>query len=157
MDWLLRLPLLWVLILLAGCSDPPYLSPEDQVRQFVARGEVAVEGRDLSDAAALISEQYSDGIRRTRHEIRRLLAGYFLRHKSIHVVYRIDQVELLEDAQAQVVLFAGIAGTAPVGSEALSQWRGELLRIELLVALESDEEWRLQSAKWRRASKNDLL
>ena len=116
-----------------------------------------MEGRDLSGAAALISEQYSDGRRGTRHEIRRLLAGYFLRHKSIHVVYRIDQVELLEDAQARVVLFAGIAGTAPVGSEALSQWRGELLRIELLVVLESDEEWRLQSAKWRRASKKDLL
>jgi hypothetical protein len=85
-----------------------------------------------------------------------MLLGYFMRHKSVHILSKIDQVDLLSDHEAAVVLFAGLAGSPQEAEMTPPQWRGDLLRIELFFKLNDDNEWRLQMAEWRRAAAEDF-
>ncbi|MEN8177461.1 MAG: hypothetical protein ABFS39_02460 [Pseudomonadota bacterium] len=147
---------LLVLVLLAGCSRDPQESPEEQIRALLDTAELAVESRSLSDSAELISSTYTDAAGRDHQAMKRLLMGYFLRNKSIHVLKQIREISLLSDAAARVVLYAGVAGNRPEIVDSLASWRGDLIRLEAELVLEGSD-WHLSSASWRRASQGDLL
>jgi hypothetical protein len=144
------------LLLLVGCSDPP-LSPEERIRQLFDEAEAAVESRDLPGAAGLISANYKDASQRNYQALRGLLAGYLLRHKSIHLLQQVESLKLQGGRQATAVLYVGAAGQRSPAIESLSQWTGDLIRLELALTLEEDDQWRLSAAQWRRASRGDLL
>lgn len=144
------------LILLAGCSEPD--SPEQQIRHLLGSAEQAIEQRSLAQAKQYLSENYQDRNNRSRRDVARLLAGYFLRHKSIHLLTQVHHIEVIEPDQdrARVVLYVAMAGR-PIGSAAqLIDIRADLFRIELgLMREESD--WRVHSGDWRRANRRDFL
>lgn len=143
-------------ILLAGCSRQAQESPQDQIKALLDAAETAVESRSLDQSAELISSGYGDEAGRDRRALKRLLLGYFLRNKSIHVLQQVQEISLLSDTSARVVLYAGVAGSLPAMGDSLAQWRGDLVRLEAELVLE-DDGWRLKSASWRRASHGDLL
>ncbi len=143
-------------ILLGGCSRQAAVPPENQIKALLDAAEVAVEHRSLDASAKLISFSYTDEEGRDRQALKRLLMGYFLRHKSIHVLKQILEISLLNDSTARVVLYAGVAGKRPDMDDSLAQWRGDLIRLEAELILE-DDDWRLLSASWRRASTGELL
>lgn len=144
------------LFLLAGCSDESGISPQEQVNLLLDHAEEVVEARDLEAAAELISSRYQDKSGRNRQQLRRLLAGYFLRHRSIHILKKTEQISLLNETNAQVVLYAGLAGPKALATDSFSQWSGDLIRLEVDLAFEDDGEWRLIRAEWRRASRGDF-
>ncbi len=144
-----------VIFLTAGCSDSRE-SPEDRIRALLDAAELAVENRSLSDSVRLISPAYRDDGGRDYQAMKRLLMGYFLRNQSIHVLKQIQEITLTSDNSARVVLFAGVAGNRPEVVETLAGWRGDLIRLEAELVL-LDDEWRLGSASWRRASQGDFL
>ncbi|MBT2969508.1 MAG: hypothetical protein KME56_09455 [Candidatus Thiodiazotropha sp. (ex Ctena orbiculata)] len=147
--------LLFISLLHGGCSDQP-LTVEEQLKNLLNQAVAHLEARDLSSAMDFVDPAYSDKDGRDFRSLKTMLVGYFLRHKSIHILAKIDQIELLSEGDAEVVVFAGLAGSPQEVELGLSQWRGDLLRLKLLFVQQRDGEWRLRSAEWRRAAPQDF-
>lgn len=144
-----------ILILLAGCGSEPS-SPEAQLRALLEAGEAAVESRDLTAAMDMVDPDYRDSGQRDWRQLRAMLAGYFFRHPTIYVISQIDRIEMVQPERAHIVLFAGLAGSAQEAAGPLTGWRGNLLRFELEFRRHGEEEWRLTSAAWRSATREDF-
>lgn len=143
-----------ILLLLAGCGEQD--SPEDRIRQLIADGESAVEARSIADARALVSENYLDGKKRTRRDLTRLLAGYFLRHKSIHLLVQVNEILIEEAGRARAVIYVAMAGRPLDDVSRLPLVRANLYRFELEVS-EVEGDWRVTGGQWRKASRRDFL
>ena len=141
---------------LGGCDSEPS-DPEAQIRAVLEAGEREIETRDLSAVMARIDPAYSDTRRQDRRALRALLAGYFFRHPSIYLISQVDRVHVEAPDRASVVLLAGMAGSARESDVSLEGWRGNLLRFDLVFQRHEGEEWRLISADWRAARREDLV
>ena len=90
----------------------------------------------------LIADDYRDGDGRGADEIRRYLHGYLIAHQSIHLITRIDAIELegAEVASAQVTV-------GMLGRESVSNWdlAADVQHFDLRLARE-DGEWRVTRA-----------
>ncbi|MEJ2394907.1 MAG: hypothetical protein P8Z77_09005 [Candidatus Thiodiazotropha sp.] len=146
---------LLVMLLFSGCSGEP-LSPEAQLRALLAAGEMEIESRDLSAVMERVAPDYLDARQRDWRQMRALLAGYFLRHPSIFVISQIDRIHIIEPGRAQVVVLAGLAGSAQEAAGPLGGWRGNLLRLDLTFKRNADEAWQLTGADWRPATREDF-
>ncbi len=145
-----------LLILLTACGGAPD-DPEAVLREVIAEGEQRIEERDLFAAMEFVDQRYSDDRGNGWAQLRAQLAGYFLRHPSITIISKIDQVRLVDETQAEVVLYAGLAGSATEASAPLAGWRANLLRFEFRFQLNEDDEWRLIHATWRQAQREDFV
>ena len=130
-------------LLLAACG--PASTPEDEIRALVVQAETAAEARDASALRALVADDYRDGDGRGADDIRRYLHGYLVAHQSIHLITRIDAIEIEgpEVAHAQVIV-------GMLGRESDSTWdlAGDVYRFDLRLARE-DGEWRVTRAGWQ--------
>jgi hypothetical protein len=104
---------------------------------------------------AYVDPGYEDRSGRDFRALRAMLLGYFMRHKSIHILSKIDEIVLHSEHEAGIVLFAGLAGAPQEQEMPLSQWRGDLLRLQLEFK-RRDDDWLLQKAEWRRATPQDF-
>ena len=138
------------ILTLNACSGPPD-SPEARVEAFVHAAEEAAEVRSLDFFKDSIAESYTDDHGLSKKELLRMLAGYFFRNQSIHVVSKITVLSIGEDGYAQVVVFAALAGSPEVGFEQLAQLRGDTYRIELSLLL-GDDDMQIIRAKWQRST-----
>ena len=76
--------------------------------------------RSILKALEFVSDGYQDKRGRQKKDIQRLIAGYILRNKSIHLLTRVQNISLSEDkAQADVILYVGIAGVPVTNSDQL--------------------------------------
>ena len=123
---------------------------------MIANAEMAVEERSLSRVEPFLSERYRDEMGRQQKDLLRLLAGYYLRNQSIHLLVQINDIQLSNEDSAAVTLYAALAGQPITGTEQLLSFRADLFRFDLQLRKE-DDTWRLVSGKWRRASKSDFL
>lgn len=145
-----------VAVLLLSACDRTSESPEDQIKAYVAAGETAARARDPLKIKSLIAENYLDHRGRNRQGLVALITGYFFRHKNIHTLTRIKKLTFPQSNRAELVLLAGIAGD-PVGDfEHLLALRATIHLFELQLVREEDV-WLLQSARWRRAKREELL
>jgi hypothetical protein len=148
-----------IVLLLSGCGRFRHQTPEEQIEAFLERAEFRVEARDVAATTALISYDYADLWGRDREQMRRLLTGYFLRHRTIHVLKKIDRITVANERSAQVVLYAALAASVEEHSESPSfrDWHGDLIQLEADLVLESDGQWRVLRLNWRQVQKEDLL
>jgi len=152
---MIRLPVLWLsLILVTGCAQND--SPEQQIREMIERSEAAIEARALLDARSLLSDAYQDAEKRTKPELVRLLGGYFLRNKSIHLLVQIERINLDDPTRPRVTLYAAMAANPFADVDELSGLRAALYRFDLELIHEADE-WRLVSGRWQPATRDDFL
>ncbi|MCU7923683.1 MAG: hypothetical protein KZQ99_07520 [Candidatus Thiodiazotropha sp. (ex Dulcina madagascariensis)] len=153
--WKLGISPFLILLLIWGCSDQPP-TPEQQLRALIAEAETHLEARDLSAAMAFVDPAYRDSHGRDYRQLRAMLAGYFLRHGSIHILSRIKHIEIKTTGDAQVLVYAGLAGSPEEAAKPLSQWRGDLLRLQFHFV--GDEgEWLLKEVAWRRVRPEDFI
>ncbi len=145
--------LIAVVLLVLACSDSA-ISPEDEIRQFIAAGVEAGENRSVVDLSELIHPDYSDQKGYNRKQLGKLLRVYFFRHKTIHLLTRIDDIELLTDNEASVRLHLAMAGTVISDVNALPGLSARIFRFEL--QLFKQQEWLLRHASWAPASIADL-
>jgi hypothetical protein len=138
------------ILALNACSGPPD-SPEARVEGFIHAAEEAAETRSLDFFKASIAESYMDDHGLSKKELLRMLAGYFFRNQSIHVVSKITDLSIADDGYAEVVIFAALAGSPEVGFEQLAQLRGDTYRIELSLLL-SDDDIQIVRASWERST-----
>jgi hypothetical protein len=144
------------LIILSACSETPE-DPEMVLRGVIAEAEQTIEERDLFAAMAFVDQNYTDDRGNGWAQLRAQLAGYFLRHPSITIISKIDQVRLVDETQAELLLYAGLAGSATEASTPLAGWRGNLLRFELRFQLNEEDEWLLIHSAWRQARREDFI
>ena len=124
-------------------------SPEEQVRAVVAEAEAAAEARDASALLGLIADDYRDGRGNGAEEIRRYVRGYLIAHQSVHLLVRIEEVELQATDVAHLR-----ATVAMVGREAerTAAWdlAADVQEFDVTLARE-DGEWRVTRADWGTA------
>lgn len=135
---------------LAACSEP--MDPRAEVEAFLAKGEGLVENRDILGTLALISPDYQDPRGNDQAAIKRLLLGYFMRNKAIHLFVQIETIDLPLPDQARVVLLAGMAGRPVEGLEGFLNLRADLYRFYLDLG-KPDAEWVLVSMEWEPANR----
>jgi hypothetical protein len=127
--------------LFAACGSRP--TPEDEIRALIASAETAAEARDAGALRELVADDYRDAEGRSADDIRRYLHGYLIAHQSIHLMTRIDAIEIEgpEVARAQVTV-------GMLGRESASDWdlAADVQRIDLRLARE-DGEWRVTRAR----------
>jgi len=142
------------ILVLAGCSHER--SPEDELRALIATGEQAAEAKQLFTLQGMISERYRDEQHRDRRALVSLIASYFLRNKTIHLLTRVEEIRLEGPDRAEVDFYLAAAGQPIHDFQTLIPLHADLFRIEL-VAVREDGDWRVLSARWRRAEQAEIL
>ncbi len=143
-----------LMFLNAGCWSTD--SPEAQVRATITQAETLAEAKDLGGLKDLVSDVYRDDGGHDKRAIMGLLFLHFRRHESIHLLTRIDHIDVHAPGQAVATVFSAMAGR-PVSTVAdLPALRADLYRFDLTF---SDERgtWRVTTSTWRPAVLTDFL
>jgi len=139
-------------VMLQACSGSD--SPEEAVRALVASAADAAERRSAGDLLDLIHDDYRDQKGYGKKQTARLLRAYFFRHKNIHLLTRIEEIEWLGDEQAVVKLHVAMAGSVISDIDALASLRARIYRFDLNLVRQG--EWQVQHASWEPASLLDM-
>ena len=141
--------------LLTACGEEKS-SAETIIRQTIATGEQLAEERKISGLKELIADTYMDEKKLDKKMVLRLLQGYFLGHQNIHLFTYIKDIQLLDDSQAQVILYVAMTGKPVTDLDSLMNIRAELYQFELSM-IKDDDNWLVNRASWRRALPAELL
>ena len=150
----LRAVALLLLFIVVACSKPA--TPEQRVREFLGRAEKAAEQKDIGALRGSVSPRYGDADGRDRRMIEGILRLYVLRHESIHLLTRIENIEFPKPTEAQVVIYVAMAARPIIDVAQLAAFRANLYRFELTL-IDEDTEWRVQRADWRPAEPSDFV
>lgn len=143
-----------VLLTAVACSKST--TPEQRVREFLARSEQAAEQKDMRTLRGAVSERYSDGDGRDRRMIEGILRLYVLRHESIHLLTRIESIEFPKPREAHIGIYVAMAARPITNATQLAAFRANLYRFDLVLTAE-DSEWRVLRADWRPAEPTDFI
>jgi len=140
-----RLGLAMLALPLLACSPQ---EPEAALRSALAAAETAAEARDTGFFRSLIADEYVGPAGQSKDELIDTLRGYFLLNSSVEVLSFVDELELMADSAARVVVRAAVLGRgrvgAPLGLDA------DFYRIELQLVRQGSD-WRIIGADWGRA------
>lgn len=131
--------------MLSACGNQQ--TPEQEIAALIAHGEAAAEERNVGDVAALVSEHYRDAYGHSRDEVVRMLRGYFLAHQSVHLLTRIESIEMLSTDEAEVTVAIGMLGTG--ASEEAWDLALDTRSLELTLARQ-EGDWKVRYAQWGR-------
>jgi hypothetical protein len=139
----------------SACGGDP-ATPEARIRALLAGAEAAAEAKDAGGLKELVSDAYADDQGQDKRAVMGLVTFYFMRHQTIHLLTRVDRIELADDGSARAGVFVAMAGTPILGLDDLARLRADLYRFDFALAEENDD-WRVTSASWRRAETADFL
>jgi hypothetical protein len=137
----------------AACTQPPP-SPEDEIRAFIAKGEAAVEAKDIQTLKDLIADRYRDEEQRDKQALKGILAYYFLQHRTIHLLIRVQSIRFPDTDAAEVDTIVAMAGRE-IGDTLLPDFGADIYHVEMTLRRE-DETWRVHRAAWSEATAEDL-
>ena len=137
----LRHPCAAVLAAGAGCA--PQGPPEQALRQWLDAAVAAFETKDRRVLAAMISPGYADARGNSRRDLDERLRLVFLRGGSVRVTTAIDELTVIDDTAARIVLKAVMLDTEP-GRLRLD---ADAWKVELELEKAGDE-WLLIGARW---------
>ena len=149
-----RLSTLLLVIVLSACSDPD--TPEQQLRQWLAEVEDAAEQRSAGELRRAVADDYRDEAGHDKADLSGLIRLYLLRHQSIHLLTRIQSIELPAPDQGSMVVLAAMAGSPLADIDALTAIRADLYRFEFELVYDGDD-WLLKQARWRPAGMDDFF
>lgn len=144
----------WLALLCAGCSKTE--TPEQRVRALIDNAEQAVEQKDIRTLRGYVSARYSDAHGRDRRTVDGILRLYLLRHEKIHLLTRIESVQVTDQGRAEAVVYIAMVGRPIMSAAELAALRADFYRFEIAFA-EEDEEWRVIRAAWRPAELADFV
>jgi hypothetical protein len=139
----------------AACSRPTP-TPEDEIRQLVAVLEDAVREKDITTIKAHISERYRDEEQRDKQALKAVLAYYFLQHRSIHLLTRMESLRFPRPGTAEITVFAAMAGTQIPDASWLPRIQADVYRFDAAWEKETGGVWRLREASWHPATTEDF-
>lgn len=133
--------------LIAACSKPSP-GPEAEVRSWVERGVAAAEAKERDTILDMISPAYADSRGYNRARVGDLLGVYFLRMSTIELMTSIDEVNVMGDTAAEVLVTVGMAGK----HDGLLGFSADAYQFALELEKVSDD-WNLISARWGQLGK----
>ena len=127
---------------LVACGGPPE-GPEESLRQWIAQAEVAAEDLDRRELLAMVSDGYADGRGNDRVAVDKILRFYFLRQKSVELVLKIDELNVIDETAAEVLVTAVGVGTTTRALGVNADAYQFSLELE-----KDDDDWMLIGARW---------
>lgn len=141
------IPALSLCLLLCACSAPS-TGPEGEIRGWLDQGIAATEAKQRGDLLDMISPAYADSRGYNRARIGDVLRGYFLRMNSIELITKVDEIKIMGDTAAEVLLTVGMAGT----KDSLLGFSADAYQFSLELE-KSAGDWLLISAQWAELGK----
>lgn len=130
---------------LGACGDSAG-GVEDQIQAWIDRGHEAAESKDRGELVDMISPTYADTRGNSRDDIENLFRFYFLRTNKVALLVNVDDIEVMDDTAAAVMLTVGMGAT----TDSALGFNADAYQFAL--ELENDgDEWLLVSGRW-----NDL-
>jgi hypothetical protein len=135
---------------LSACSRPA-VGPEQQIRNWVATGVDAAERKDRGEIIDMISPRYNDRRGNSREDIDKLLRLYFFRTDKVKLLEKIEEVRVIAETAAEVLLTVGMAGS----SDNILGFRADAYKFALELEYDG-EEWLLISARWGQLGEDGI-
>jgi len=134
-------------LFVSACGGPA-TPAEEQVRDWVSKGVQAAEAKKRRALVDMISPAYADARGNERDAIEDMLRYYFLRMNTVELITSIEEVSVVGDSAAEVLITVGMAGThgGALGFSA------EAYRFSLELEKAGDD-WQLISARWGEMGK----
>lgn len=130
-----------------GCGGPS-VGPEAELREWVQRGVTAAEAKERSTLLKMISPAYADGRGYDRDRVGNILRAYFFRMNRVELLTSIDEINVIGDSAAELLLTVGMAGT----HDGLMGFSADAY--QFLFELEKNGgDWELISARWGELGK----
>lgn len=152
----MRSALVAMVLLAAGCGKSDPQSPEQQIRAVVASAENAAQQREIGILRDIVADDYKDGRGYDKRSVVRLAQGYMLRHRNIHLLSKITDLEIIGPKRASTSVLLAMAGRRIESVEHLWDLRADVYRFDLGWS-KSDGEWRVATAAWRRVRVDDFF
>lgn len=143
-------------VLMAGCGESDRQSPEEQIRAVIAIAEEAAQQRDIGTLKGFVADGYHDKRGYEKRSVVRLVQGYLLRHRNIHLLSKITDFEVIEPARASTSLLVAMAGRRIESVEQLWDLRADVFQFDLRW-IQSSDEWQVDNASWRRVRIADFF
>src|SRR5262245_40930594 len=144
----------WLAVSLLACSGGAP-SPEERVRAVLAAMETAAGARDVGALKPHVAEAYADKGGNDRRALLGLATAHFMRHQSVYLLVRVNDLQLPEPGRAEVDTFVALAGQPITDAAALPELRADLYRFAATFR-DEDGEWRLTAAEWHPATLADF-
>lgn len=131
-----------------GACGGPATPAEQQLRDWVDRGVVAAEAKERRKLVRMISPAYADARGNERDAVENMLRVYFMRMNSVELITSIDEINVIGDSAAEVLLTVGMAGT----HDGVLGFSADAYQFALEIEQDGDD-WRLISARWGELGK----
>jgi len=156
----MRKPNYWLFIimaaLLSACGDAN--SPEDRIRTLIDNFEQTAEQGKALGFKNYIADNYQDADGMGKRDVLRMLAGYKLRNKSIHLLVHIADISLdPSKTSGSAKVFVAMAASPLTGVDQLGALQADLYRFDIKVREDSDDAFQVVSATWAPAQKEDFF
>ncbi len=145
-----------LLLALVACSGEPD-DPEAQIRAMFDAAETAAEERDLGALRPFIAHDYTDREGRDRQAVENLVRLYFLANQRIHLLVKVQTIQILSPGVAKAELVVATAGAPVDDVSALASLRAQVQRLNLTLQDYGDGDWRVRSVDWSRGDVTDML
>lgn len=117
--------------------------PEEQIYAWVDRGQEAAESKARGDLVDMISPTYADARGNSCDDIENLFRFYFLRSKEVALLVSVDDIEVIDDTAAEVMLTVGMGAT----TDSTLGFNADAYHFALELEHDGDE-WLLVSGRW---------
>jgi hypothetical protein len=132
-------------------------TPEDLVREALLTLEEAVEDKDLGAVKEMVSERFKGGDETDRRAAIGLLQMTFMRHPSIHLLVRVQDVAVTAPGQVRAELLVAMAAVPVREPAELPRVQAELYQFGLTFAEEEPGTFRIVAATWGPARLEGFL
>ncbi len=148
--------ILFLSLILCGCSNDEPLTKRQRLLQSVAEIEKGFEDRVLGDVLKYISQAYHDQSNREFEDIKKVIHIQMLRHKSLHVFSNVKDIQWTDDKHATVEIVAAM-GAKPIESvNILTSIKADMAKFTVDFVLENDI-YKVKSVQWSWAEPSDFL
>ena len=136
-------PLVLLVVLLAACSSRQGV-PEDEIREWLERGERLAGEEDRRGLIDMISPAYADARGNGRDDLDDRFRLLFLRTEPMTLLTRVEEITVIDGSAAEVKLDVGMAGRDDLSALG---YNASAYRFELELMHDGDA-WQLISARW---------
>lgn len=127
---------------LTACSAP-LSEPEEELRDWVRRGVEAAESKQRRTLMSMVSPAYADARGNQRDSIDKILRVYFMRMNTVELLTSVEEISVIGDSAAEVVLKVGMAGT----HDGVLGFSADAYRFAFELERQGDD-WLLIAARW---------
>lgn len=136
-----------VILLLSGCSD--YTTPEEEIKNLLKSAVTAAEKREISKLHDLVGEHYRDKYGNRKNDIRRIVAGYYIRNTRLFILMHIGSLRVTGEKHAKAILYVAMADRPIVDTHSLKDIRAELYETKLELK-HIRGSWKVVSSQWQQ-------